>query len=103
VDKGGPAADLIPKLEQIAGVTVHRADTTDVLDACAGIWKRVQDQRIRHASYKELDAAAGVAVRRPVGDRWAWGRKQSDDDISALEGATLAAWLVDNDEGVQFF
>jgi len=33
-----------------------------------------------------------VAVKRPVGDRWAWGRKQSDADISALEGATLAAW-----------
>lgn len=103
VDKGGPAADLIPKLEAIAGVTVHRADTADVLDACAGVWKRVQDQSFRHGSYKELNDAASVAVRRPVGDRWAWGRKQSDADISPLEGATLAAWLVDNDEGVQFF
>jgi hypothetical protein len=38
-----------------------------------------------------------------VGDRWAWGRKQSEDDISALEGATLAAWLVDDEGGVQIW
>lgn len=103
VDRGGPAADLIPKLQEIAGVAVHEADTRDVLDACSGLWKRVQERRVRHGAYKELNDAASRAVRRPVGDRWAWGRKQSDADISALEGATLAAWLVDNDEGVQFF
>jgi hypothetical protein len=103
VDQGGPAADLIPKLEGVAGLPVIKADTADVCDACAGIWKRVQERAFRHAAYPELNDAAAAAVRRPVGDRWAWGRKQSEDDISALEGATLAAWLVDDEGGVQFF
>jgi hypothetical protein len=94
VDGGGPAADLIPGLES-AGVTVRKLGTGQVLDACAGIYKRVQDATLRHGSYEDLDAAAGAAVKRAVGDRWAWGRKASTADISVLEAATLAGWLAD--------
>jgi hypothetical protein len=94
VDAGGPAADLIPDLEK-AGVRVRRLGTAQVLDACAGIYKRVAQGSLRHGSYPELDAAAGAAVKRAVGDRWAWGRKQSTADISALEAATLAGWLAE--------
>jgi hypothetical protein len=94
VDGGGPAADLIPGLEA-AGVTVRKLGTGQVLDACAGLYKRVQDATLRHASYEDLDAAAGAAVKRAVGDRWAWGRKASTADISVLEAATLAGWLAD--------
>lgn len=93
VDGGGPAADLIPDLAD-AGVRLHIADTGDVLDACAGIYKRVQDGALRHQSYRELDDAVAVAVRRDVGDRWAWGRRKSTADISALEAVTLADWAV---------
>ncbi len=91
MDPRGPAADLVWELEA-AGVKLTETSTTDVLDSCAGIWKRVQESTLRHASYPELDAAVRVASKRPVGDRWAWGRKQSDADISALESVTLAAW-----------
>jgi hypothetical protein len=94
VDGGGPAADLIPGLEA-AGVAVRKLNTADVLDACAGIYKRVQETTLRHGSYEDLDAAAGAAVKRAVGDRWAWGRKASTADISVLEAATLAGWLAD--------
>lgn len=101
VDGHGPAADIIPDLEE-AGVTVRVASTQDVLDACAGIFKLVQDGRLAHGSFAELDAAAAGAVRRDVGDRWAWGRKTSTADISPLEGATLAAWgAIRADEGGQ--
>jgi hypothetical protein len=81
----------VPELEA-AGVKLRQCTTSDVLDSCAGIWKRVQDGTLRHGSHAELNAAVRVASKRPVGDRWAWGRKQSDADISALEAATLAAW-----------
>ncbi len=94
VDAGGPAADLIPKLKA-AVVPVRKLQTVDVLNACAGIWKRVQERRFQHASYPELEAAAAAAVQRQVGDRWAWGRKQSDGDISPLEAATFAVWLAE--------
>lgn len=91
IDGGGPAADLIPDFQD-EGVELEVVKTSEVLDACAGIYKQVQDRQLRHASYKELDDAVAVAIPRSVGDRWAWGRKQSEDDISALEAVTLAAW-----------
>jgi hypothetical protein len=98
IDTVGPAADLIPSLEK-AKVDLVQAKTGDVLDACAGIYKAVQDREFRHANYPELDDAASVAVPRTVGDRWAWGRKQSDADISALESVTLASWLAMTGKG----
>ena len=67
-------------------------NTVEVLDACADFFKAVLDRRLVHGSYSELDAAVAGAVKRPVGDRWAWGRKQSEADISPLEAVTLAAW-----------
>jgi hypothetical protein len=95
IDGRGPAADLIEDFER-EGVLLRIASTTDVLDACAGIYKDVQDRKLHHAGYPELDAAAASAVKRAVGDRWAWGRKQSESDTSPLEAVTLAAWAADD-------
>ena len=91
IDRRGPAAPLIPHLER-AGVEVTPLDTPAVLDACASMLDLVRERRIRHATYPELEIAVGGAVRRLVGDRWAWGRKVSTADISTLEAATLAVW-----------
>ena len=94
IDGHGPGAVLIPDLEA-AGVRLRILKTAEVLDACAGIDQLVRAHLLRHANYPELDGAVKAAVKRTVGDRWAWGRRQSASDISALEGATFAAWLVD--------
>jgi hypothetical protein len=91
IDGRGPAADLIDPLKD-AGVRLKVADTVDVLDAYSGIQKAVRNRRFVHESFVELDAAARSAVPRTVGDRHAWGRKQSDSDISPLEAVTLAVW-----------
>lgn len=91
LDGRGPGAAMIPQLEQ-AGVRLRVAKTPDVLDACAGIFSLVREKNLRHADYPELNTAVAGAVKRPVGDRWAWGRKQSTADVSPLEAATLAAW-----------
>jgi hypothetical protein len=91
IDGKGPAAVLIPDL-RAAGVRLKIADTNDVLDACAGIFDLVQEQRLHHESFGDLDAAVAAAVKRSVGDRWAWGRRTSTADISSLEAVTLAAW-----------
>lgn len=93
IDKRGPAAPLIPHLER-AGVELTILDTAGVMDACASLLDLVRERKIRHAMYPELDAAVAGAVRRIVGDRWAWGRKLSTSDISTLEAATLAAHAV---------
>jgi hypothetical protein len=93
VDKRGPAALLIEPLKK-AGVELEELDTRDVLDACALLFDTVRERNFRHMAYPELDAAVAAAVKRPVGDRWAWGRRTSAADISPLEGVTLAAWQV---------
>lgn len=91
VDDHGPAKMLIPALED-AGVQLRIMGTDDVLDACAGLFDLVQDGLVHHGGYDELDRAVRAAVQRKVGDRWAWGRRQSELDISALEAVTNAAW-----------
>ena len=93
IDKRGPAAPLIPHLER-AGVRLTILDTSAVLDACASLLDLVRERKVRHAMYPELESAVSGAVRRIVGDRWAWGRKVSTADISTLEAATLATWSV---------
>lgn len=91
IDNHGPGANLIPLLES-AGAEVVSTNSQQMYDACAGLYTLVQDERLRHASYPELDAAVDGAVQQTVGDRWRWGRRQSESDISPLEAATLAAW-----------
>jgi hypothetical protein len=91
IDGRGPAAFLIPALEA-AGIRITVAGTGDVLDSCALIFKHVQDSTLKHMNYPELEGAVAGAQKRPVGDRWAWGRKTSTFDISTLEAVTLAAW-----------
>lgn len=93
IDKRGPAAPLIPHLER-AKVELTILDTAGIFDACASLLDLVREQKIRHATYPELETAVHGAVRRLVQDRWAWGRKLSTSDISTLEAATLAAHAV---------
>jgi hypothetical protein len=97
VDERGPGAPLIPHLEA-AGVKLHAATTSQVLDACAQFHGLVTTNRLHHANYPELNAAVNGATTRTVGDRWAWGRRTSTSDISPLEAATLAAWWVSRPE-----
>lgn len=92
IDGRGPGALLIPHLEQ-AGVRLTVAKTGDVLDACAEFYDRVRNRGVRHAGFSDLDRAVDAAVRRTVGDRWAIGRK-GDVDVSPLEAAVLAAWIL---------
>jgi hypothetical protein len=91
IDPRGPAADLIPALVE-AKVKLRQVTTGDVLDSCSVIFKKVQDRSFAHDGYPELDTAVAAARQRAVGDRWAWGRKQSEADISPLEAVTLATW-----------
>jgi len=91
VDGKGPASPLLPHLKR-RGVRHHVAVLEDVLNACAQIDTLVTERRLEHGHYPELDAAVAGAVKRPVIDRWAWGRRKSVVDVSPLEAASLAAW-----------
>jgi hypothetical protein len=91
IDGKGPGAFLIPELQN-SGVRLHIASTGDVLDAFANLETKVRDGQFLHVEAKELDEAAAGAMKRPVGERYALGRKMSEADISPLEAASLAAW-----------
>jgi hypothetical protein len=91
VDSRGPTADLIPAMEA-AGINVTAMVTSDVLDAAASLYDRVQAGTVSHPGHTDLDIAVSVAAKRTVGDRWTWARKTSAGDISMLEAVTLASW-----------
>ncbi len=97
IDGRGPASSLIPDLEDAVDLRVKTTD--DVVNASAEFWSTVTEGRARHAGYPELDEAVRVAVKRPVGNRWAWGARKSEGDISPLEAATLAAWELAHPDG----
>jgi hypothetical protein len=97
VDGGGPSSVLVPHLER-AGVRVRSLKAGEALDACAELYTLVREHRLRHAGYPELDDAVADAIRHTVGKRWAWRPQTSTADISPLEGASLAAWMVTNQE-----
>lgn len=96
IDSKGPAASLIDDL-LAAGVRLKILETAEVLDACAWIHRAVTEEpgRLAHGDYPELNRSVEGAVRRAVGDRWAWGRKASTSDVSPLESVTFAGWLAD--------
>jgi len=93
IDSRGPAADLIDPLKT-AGVNLRLLSTTDVLDANAAFFDKVQTQVIAHMTHPEIEDAVRGAQRRPVSDRWAVGRRNSTADVSPLEGAVIADYLL---------
>lgn len=95
VDGGGPSADMIPAMTS-AGIRLEVIGTSELKDACAGIFDAVQERRLVHPGHTALDAAVSAAAKREVGDRWAWARKKTAGDISMLEAVTLAAWAAVN-------
>ena len=96
IDAVGPAASLVDEIESL-GVEVVRPNTREVVQACGRFYDAVMDSgTIRHAVGGDLndalDAAVAGAVKRDLGDGWAWDRKGPDVDISPLVACTLASW-----------
>jgi hypothetical protein len=87
IDTGGPAANLVDPIEAV-GAAVTRVNMADYKDACAQLFDAVNEGRVEHANYDDLNAAVGAARKRDLGDRWAWGRRLGD--VSMLEAVTLA-------------
>jgi hypothetical protein len=88
VDSRSAAASLIPELER-AGLRVEKVSR--MADACGAFFDAVADRTVTVRHDPRLDDAVASAQRRPVGDAWVWGRKETD--ISPLVAATLALWV----------
>jgi hypothetical protein len=89
----GPGADLVDLfVERLGEGRVLVADMNDLGDACAAFFDGVTETHtVFHNDSEELNRAAMGAVRRNT-ERFLWGRKESDGDVSMLEAATLALW-----------
>jgi hypothetical protein len=90
-DGAGPAGSLVHRCEE-AGFGVELVSAPDHAKACGFLVDLVDEEGLRHLGSGELVAALKGAARRPLGDAWAWSRKNAAVDISPLVAGTLALW-----------
>lgn len=97
VNTVGSAASLIPDMEteklNVVPVTVgEQARGCGMFyDGIMGT-KEGASPTLNHLGDPALNAAVAGAVKREIGDRWVWSRKDSTIDISVLVAVTLALY-----------
>jgi phage terminase large subunit-like protein len=97
-DGSGPAASLLAPLEQ-TDIEVTIVTAKEHAQACGNFFDACEGKALRHLDTPEMAAAIKGAVQRPLGDAWAWSRKNSTIDISPLVACTLAHWGVQTQDG----
>ena len=90
-DGASPAGALVPELEQ-RRVKVETLNAQDMARACGAFYDGVDQRQVKHLGTSELRSAIKGAATRPLGDAWAWSRKNSGVDITPLVAGTLAFW-----------
>jgi len=90
LDEGAPAATLKDELET-AEVNVVGLNMRQHARACGWLYDQVMDGRLTHLDQWQLNDAVHAAVKRPLGDGWAWNRR-GGVNLTPLVAATLAAW-----------
>jgi phage terminase large subunit-like protein len=90
-DATGPAGSLLAELAS-RKVDVTSVSASDHAQACGLLYDAVAARTLRHRGSPDIAAAIDGARKRPLGDAWAWSRKNSNVDISPLVAATLALW-----------
>jgi hypothetical protein len=89
-DKGGPAGKLAPELETL-GLPIKTTDASTYAGACGSFYDAIVEQKLYHRGQAPLDSAVAAARKRPIGDTWAWARREGGD-VSPLVAATLARY-----------
>jgi phage terminase large subunit-like protein len=95
VDEKGPGASLVSELAE-AGLKIEMTNAYEMAQGCGLLFDAVEDETLRHLDTAELRSAIKGAAKRPLGDAWAWSRKNSAVDISPLVAVTLAHWSLVN-------
>jgi len=93
LDPAGPAGSLIPELTT-RGLTPRLVTSRGLAQSCGRLLDLAVDDQLRHLGQPTLSSAVEQAVRRPLGDAWAWTRSGSGADICPLVAATVAVWLL---------
>jgi hypothetical protein len=96
LDASGPAGSLVGPIREAlvdAGLDPDLVVTTSAREmgqACGMFYDAATEKRLRHGNDPRLNAALVAARKRPLGDAWAWHRKNATADISSLVAVTLA-------------
>ena len=91
VDNKAPAGARAALLAR-RGINVTTLNTPKVVKAAGNMFNAVAAGNIAHRGNRHLDEALAGAIKRKVGQAWAWGRSSPEVDITPLEAATLARW-----------
>lgn len=98
----GPAGSQVgPVLAAFAGAGIDanllvQLDANLYKQACGGFYTDVIEGRLQRplSGQGPLDVAAADAAERPLGDAWAWDRRNATVPISPLVAATIARALL---------
>lgn len=90
-DGRGAHVNALPELDRL-GLAVRELGAADAATAHSSFVTACQEKALRHIDQAEVTAALTGAVRRPLGDAFAWSRRSSSVDISPLVAVTEAAW-----------
>jgi hypothetical protein len=90
-DGYGPAVSIANQIEEL-GLEVRRLDSGEHGQACGRLVDSVADGSLRHLGQDELTLAIKGAKPRPLGDAWAFSRRNSSVDISPLVAGSFALW-----------
>lgn len=91
VDPASAAGALITDLE-MAGVTVIRPKTREVMYACGMMFDGIEAGWLRQSGQPELARALEGAVKRPYADGWLLDRRHPNVDCTPLISGVLALW-----------
>ena len=94
VDPRTPASTALNGLRDLEDTTVTEVTTLDVTQAFVAFCAACTEGTLRHIGQAEMASALTGAVRRPVGDAFAWSRRSSSVDIWPICAASLAVWGV---------
>lgn len=92
-DPGSHAGALIEGVTQAGVEVVSPFSARDAAAACSQFFDAVRQDDLRHLGQPMLTSALARAKTRPLGDAWAWDRK-NETDISPLTACTLALWAI---------
>lgn len=92
IDPSSPAGSLIAPLTA-AGVELVTPNAREVGQACGQFYDAVTEPAdLVHIDQAPLNHALAGALKRTLGDAWAWDRRNVGVDICPLVAVTLAAW-----------
>jgi hypothetical protein len=89
IDPGSPSGALIKALTE-AGVELETVNAQAFGQATGAFLNLITNDQLRHLDQASLNTAALGAQLRPLGDAFAWARKDASVDITPVEAATLA-------------